>query len=50
MKEISNLDLKVQLTNEYLRNGGISKIHEVQLLDDIINTKFDARGKAYPTP
>lgn len=48
MKEISNLDLKVQLTNEYLRNGGIPKINDVQLLDDIINTKFDTNGKAIP--
>lgn len=48
MKEISNLDLKVQLTNEYLRNGGIPKIYDVQLLEDIINTKFDANGKAIP--
>jgi hypothetical protein len=46
MRYISDLDLKVKLTNEYLRNGGIPKIQDVQLLDDIINTKFDTNGKA----
>ena len=45
MKEISNLELKVKLTNEYLRNGGIQKIFDVQLLDDIINTKFNENGE-----
>lgn len=46
MRYISDLDLKVKLTNEYLRNEGIPKIQDVQLLDDIINTKFDTNGKA----
>lgn len=46
MRNISDLDLKVKLTNEYLRNGGIPKIQDVQLLDVIINTKFDTNGKA----
>ena len=45
MKEISNLELKVKLTNEYLRNGGIEKIFDVQLLEDIINTRFDINGE-----
>lgn len=45
MKEISNLELKVKLTNEYLRNGGIEKIFDIQLLEDIINTKFNANGE-----
>jgi hypothetical protein len=30
-------DLKVQLTNEYLRNGGVEKIPSVNLLNDSLN-------------
>ncbi len=37
MRKISNLDLKVQLTNEYLRSGGLEKIRDVGLLEDLIN-------------
>jgi hypothetical protein len=48
MREISNLDLKIQLTNEYLRTGGIEKIHDVGILQDLIDTKFDINGKAIP--
>jgi hypothetical protein len=48
MREISNLELKVKLTNEYLRNGGIEKIFDIQLLDDIINTKFNENGEVDP--
>ena len=49
MREISNLDLKIQITNEYLRTGGVKKILDVQLLQDIINIKFDNNGKADPS-
>ena len=45
---ISNLDLKIQLTNEYLRTGGTEKIHDVGLLQDLIDTKFDINEKAIP--
>jgi len=48
MREISNLDLKIQLTNEYLRTGGVEKIHDVGLLQDLIDAKFDEHGKAIP--
>lgn len=48
MREISNLDLKIQLTNEYLRTGGVEKIYDVDLLQDLINVKFDINGKANP--
>jgi hypothetical protein len=44
---IQNLDLKIKLTNEYLRNGGVGKIFDPGLLDDLINTKF-VDGKADP--
>lgn len=37
MREISNLDLKLQLTNEYLRNGGLETIRDNILLTDLIN-------------
>jgi hypothetical protein len=47
-REISNLDLKVKLTNEYLRNGGVEKIFDPDLLQDIIDVKFDGNGKADP--
>lgn len=46
MREISNLDLKIQLINEYLRTGGIEKISDVNLLQDIIDVKFDRNDKA----
>lgn len=49
MREISNLDLKIQITNKYLRTGGVKKILDVQLLQDIINIKFDNNGKADPS-
>lgn len=48
MREISNLDLKIQLTNEYLRTGGVEKIYDVGLLQDLIDAKFDKNGKAIP--
>lgn len=49
MREISNIDLKVQLTNEYLRNGGVEKIYFPQLLQDIIDFRVDSKGKAIPS-
>ena len=39
-----NLELKFKLTNEYLRSGGLEKILDVDLLDDIINVKYDENG------
>lgn len=47
-REISNLDLKVQFTNEYLRSGGLEKILDPNLLQDLIDMKFDHNGKAVP--
>ncbi len=37
MRKISNLDLKEQFTNEFLRSGGLETIRDVQLLEDLIN-------------
>lgn len=48
MREISNLDLKLQLTNEYLRTGGVEKIFDSNLLQDLISIKFYQNGKADP--
>jgi hypothetical protein len=47
-REISNLDLKVQFTNEYLRSGGMEKIRDPELLQDLIDMQFDRNGKAIP--
>jgi hypothetical protein len=47
MREISNLEIKIQLTNEYLRTGGVEKISDVGLLEDLLNVKF-VNGKALP--
>lgn len=49
MREISNLDLKIQLTNEYLRTGGVDKIYDANLLQDILDVKFYSDGKADPS-
>ncbi len=48
MREISNLDLKIQFTNEYIRNGGVEKIFDPQLLQDLIDIEFDYKDKANP--
>lgn len=47
-REISNLELKIKLTNEYLRNGGDEKIPDAELLKDLINVQFNTEGKADP--
>lgn len=47
-REISNLDLKIKLTNEYLNNGGVEKIFDAGLLEDLMNVKSDANGKVDP--
>jgi hypothetical protein len=39
-----NLEFKFKVTNEYLRSGGLEKIFDVDLLDDIINVKYDENG------
>jgi hypothetical protein len=49
MREISNLDLKIQLTNEYLRTGGLEKIYDIGLLDDLLKVEFDKNEKAVPS-
>ncbi len=40
-REIQNLEIKIQLLNEYLRNGGVEKILDPGLLNDIINFRSD---------
>ena len=47
-REISNLELKIKLTNEYLRNGGVEKIPDAELLKDLIKVEFNPEGKANP--
>lgn len=47
-REILNLDLKIQFTNEYLRSGGLEKILDPDLIQDLIDMEFDHNGKAIP--
>ena len=47
-RKISNLDLKVKLTKEYLENGGVEKIFFKNLLEDLIKVKVDDKGKTDP--
>jgi hypothetical protein len=48
MRKILNLDLKIQLTNEYLRTGGVEKIPDIELLQDLQDVKIDLHGNALP--
>ena len=47
-REISNLDLKIKLTNEYLDNGGYQKISFKSLLQDMLKVKSGPDGKVDP--
>lgn len=47
-REIQNLDLKFKYTNEYLRNGGVKKIFDRELLNDLINVQYGTDGKPIP--
>lgn len=47
-RNISNLDLKIKLTKEYLDNGGYQKIFFIDLLKDLKKVKVDANGKVDP--
>jgi hypothetical protein len=47
-REIQNLELKFKYTNEYLRNGGVKKILDRELLNDLINVQYGIDGKPIP--
>jgi len=47
-RQISNLDLKIKLTNEYLNNGGVKKIWDKGLLEDLLLVKSGPDGKPDP--
>ena len=47
-REISNLDLKIKLTKEYLDNSGYESINHVDLLQDLIEVKSLPDGKVDP--
>lgn len=47
-RKVSNLDLKIKLTNEYLDNGGYEKIPFNGLLEDLKLVKKDSDGKVDP--
>ena len=47
-REISNLDLKIKLTKEYLDNGGYEKIDFIDLLEDLKKVKVNNLGKVDP--
>ena len=44
MVKYKNLELKVKITKEYLENGGIQKIADPQLLEDLQNLRTHADG------
>lgn len=46
--EISNLDLKIKLTTEYLNNGGYERIWDKGLCEDLLLVKVQADGKVNP--
>ena len=47
-REISDLDLKVKITKEYLENGGYEKIWSLGLLQDLKLVKVGTDGKVDP--
>lgn len=47
-RKILDLELKIKFTNEYLRNGGLEKIHSAGLLEDLINAQSITEGKTDP--
>lgn len=47
-REIKNLELKIKLTNEYLRTGGVEKIFDPGLLEDLTKVKSGPDGKPDP--
>lgn len=47
-REISNLDLKIKLFKEYLNNGGLEKIWDVEILEDLKKVKVGYDGKVDP--
>lgn len=47
-REISNLDLKIKLTKEYLDNGGYGKLWDIGLLKDLKQVKSGPDGKVNP--
>lgn len=48
-RNISNLDLKIKLTREYLENGGVEKIPFPDLLEDLLLVQTGIDGKVDPS-
>ena len=48
MPNFKNLDLKIQILQEYLENGGVNKIPDPLLIQDIIDVKKDHFGNVIP--
>jgi hypothetical protein len=46
--DISNLELKLKLTSEYLDDGGYNKIWDKDLIEDLILVKNGPDGKVDP--
>lgn len=40
-RKISNLELKIQFTNEYIKSGGVENIWDKELIQDLLKVKFD---------
>jgi hypothetical protein len=47
-RDLSNLDLKIKLTNEYLNNGGIEHILDSELLEEFLMVTPGQDGKVDP--
>lgn len=47
-REISHLDIKIRLMKEYLENGGLEKIPDAGILEDLMKVKSLPNGKANP--
>lgn len=47
-REISNLELKIKFTKEFLEDGGYENIYNRPLLEDLIKMEYDTEGKPDP--
>lgn len=47
-RQVSNLDLKIKLTKEYLDNGGLERVRDIGFLKDLMEIKTGSNGKPDP--
>jgi len=48
LRIIENLDIKIKLLEDYLNNGGVTKINNIELLDDLLKVKNYPDGRVNP--